>query len=483
VSSTRSISTCPPWAWLLLAGSGLACSSSSSDAPDAATAPGEPIPLMASGTRLRAQVLSSADGMQRFQRWFDDELGVPCSTHTAEDGQVRCLPETSWSTTYFADADCTERVAYLLACSEELTSYARVLPPPSDPPSCDSPTGFSVYEVGELRHGEVYVANGDTCDPLGDPGAVTHHLGARVDPESFAVVHRREVPSEERIGAVILEGEDGSHRVVGATDHSLGVPVSRALDTDAVRRWMPMPTTTVTGFSDDQCSELLATDFSGACSEPAELVARYGLSPIACVGSPMAIHELGPLLESPTRYVDGGGECIEGSSADATYYAVGPEVPADTFAPVESVLQGGSRLQVRTAVNPAGQALGMLPEYIDAEWDAPCSLLPAADGSIRCVPSPIFFAEGHFADDGCTTPVVSTGPLCTEPRVVTSTVLDGCDISYPTRVLGPIHEGPVFIALDDTCVEVDEVDEGLAFYTVGSELSPEEFVEVVTTTD
>ena len=61
-----------------------------------------------SGSRIKAEVLRSADGAQQFNGWVDTQLNEKCSFTAATDGKVRCLPGGGFSSSgYYANATCT----------------------------------------------------------------------------------------------------------------------------------------------------------------------------------------------------------------------------------------------------------------------------------------------------------------------------------------------------------------------------------------
>jgi hypothetical protein len=64
------------------------------DAPNGAPTPDLPKAMLAaSGTRIKARMLSTADGAKMRVGWFDSSLGMPCSFAHAGDGKLRCIPD------------------------------------------------------------------------------------------------------------------------------------------------------------------------------------------------------------------------------------------------------------------------------------------------------------------------------------------------------------------------------------------------------
>lgn len=67
---------------------------------------------LASGTRIKARVGTTADGAKMFLGWFDAERGVDCEFLKAADGQTRCLPvgPSVQAGKLFSDSACTTPV-------------------------------------------------------------------------------------------------------------------------------------------------------------------------------------------------------------------------------------------------------------------------------------------------------------------------------------------------------------------------------------
>lgn len=67
-------------------------------------------PTNKGGTRLKARVISGADGSKAYPGMFDSQLGANCVYVQSEDGKLRCLPLEGAATDsgYFVDPSCSE---------------------------------------------------------------------------------------------------------------------------------------------------------------------------------------------------------------------------------------------------------------------------------------------------------------------------------------------------------------------------------------
>jgi hypothetical protein len=68
------------------------------------------------GKRLKAQYYVAADGARQFATFHDTELKQDCAFTTASDGVVRCLPKFVFSSPFFLDKACSERVIWDSVC-------------------------------------------------------------------------------------------------------------------------------------------------------------------------------------------------------------------------------------------------------------------------------------------------------------------------------------------------------------------------------
>jgi serine/threonine protein kinase len=120
----------------------------------------------------------------------------------------------------------------------------------------------------------------------------------------------------------------------------------------------------------------------------------------------------------------------------------------------------------------------------DSQLAVECAPGLAADGTQRCLPDPLSYAQaaGHFRDAGCTQPITLTGvsaPTCTSHPVRFVGEVTG-DLTGP-RIFraGPKYPGPVYGGGPSSC----QLYQGTEFYPEGTELPPEMFSLVTQQTD
>jgi hypothetical protein len=86
-----------------------------------------------SGKRLKAHYYVAADGARQFATFRDTELQQDCEFSTASDGVVRCLPKFVFSSPFFLDKACSERVIWDSVCGvPEGAPVAYSLPVPAN---------------------------------------------------------------------------------------------------------------------------------------------------------------------------------------------------------------------------------------------------------------------------------------------------------------------------------------------------------------
>jgi hypothetical protein len=150
-------------------------------------------PGQTGGTRLKAKILTFADGAQGFQGWFDSARNEDCYVTNASDGKQRCLPLNGLayvSNVYFADAACTQR-AFL----EQLTGGCTGGPIPKYAAEANQGCGpgtFKYFPVtGLATLAQVYVKSGASCTAIGSPAERSLRalaVGAEVPPSAFVEV-------------------------------------------------------------------------------------------------------------------------------------------------------------------------------------------------------------------------------------------------------------------------------------------------------
>ena len=140
-----------------------------------------------SGSRIKMNVGSTADGAKMFLGWIDTQLNTGCSFYSAADGKTRCLPAGATGSFYFSDAACTMPL---------ITSFAGPNPTPSCPALNIPPVmytgtsipcggGLRVWQRGASYAGQVYFQPSSTCAAVTRPAGYSFFSTTEVPATSF----------------------------------------------------------------------------------------------------------------------------------------------------------------------------------------------------------------------------------------------------------------------------------------------------------
>jgi hypothetical protein len=154
-----------------------------------------------SGTRLKASYWAGTDGSKQFTGWHDSQRNEDCSFTTAADGSTRCTPNAAFSSTYFADANCTQPVYVVGSTCESLPPYVTSATIDSKFPT----PGFNAHifplasaATVSTGYGLTIISDGGcngpfhyTCMPVAAWGsviaapAIVYTVGAEIPPSAF----------------------------------------------------------------------------------------------------------------------------------------------------------------------------------------------------------------------------------------------------------------------------------------------------------
>ena len=116
---------------------------------------------MTSGSRLKAKWYVGADGSKQFLGWHDSQLNTDCDFEVASDGATRCIPAYpagALLATYFADAACSQPIAYLYpGCATP--TYASQ----SASASCALKPVTQIFSIAGVYGGTVYQGTSSSC--------------------------------------------------------------------------------------------------------------------------------------------------------------------------------------------------------------------------------------------------------------------------------------------------------------------------------
>ncbi|MEZ4321650.1 MAG: hypothetical protein R3F61_29520 [Myxococcota bacterium] len=200
-----------------------------------------------------------------------------------------------------------------------------------------------------------------------------------------------------------------------------------------------------------------------------------------------SVHEVGEPVTVPST-ADAfsliGDVCLPaGPWALAPAFAVGPEVPLDTFVSAERVVvEVAARVYVGQLRGEDGSMRVLHPV---TRYDEPCSPRDT-DAGRRCVPqSRVRHApDGYFADPACSAPVgVGTPARCTDEWVAYEEHDDGT-LSLWTRGPEIPHTEPLYRKVDGACLSTAPPDSPVHWLSQPVDASdyPEVWLETLGTT-
>ena len=142
-----------------------------------------------SGTRLKRRMMYAEDGAAYFNGWYDAELDRGCGFRIAADGELRCLPSSTFATAYYRDALCAEPVLLVNSASLTCSTPTYISAPLPRIVDCTS-TRNAIYEQPRRYEGPLWTRT-STCDPVTDGtaatslGSYTAYTGTRIAPATF----------------------------------------------------------------------------------------------------------------------------------------------------------------------------------------------------------------------------------------------------------------------------------------------------------
>jgi hypothetical protein len=99
-----------------------------------------------SGSRLKANYYAGSDGSKQWIGWHDSQRNEDCGFTKAADGATRCMPAGVAIVAYYADAACTQPLAYVSCYQGTPPRYvgAQYLGVPGAPSS----DGYHLFPLG-----------------------------------------------------------------------------------------------------------------------------------------------------------------------------------------------------------------------------------------------------------------------------------------------------------------------------------------------
>lgn len=379
------------------------------------------IPAATSGTRLKAQFLSTPDGTAQFVGFYDRERDETCQLQVMPDDRIFCIPTAQRTDTYyirdgrptsgtgpFADADCT-KLMYVDPSAEcpgvPRTRYwvIHTLREGSGQLPCEDPD-WTIRPIGDLIEKSFEGSNyrdqdGQCYHSSFVPQGRFYELGDPIPHSAFALAHEQTRDMPSRLVVREWVGDDGSRQALGWYDTQRREPCSFTLSEDGTTRCMPQAQGSGNYYAGAACTDPVV-DISGRayCKAPPLKYAAQTLGDSCYVKE--HLYEMGEVIPSGIDVLIGDGRCTQAwatSSSDHPFARLGAEIPARTFDPLRTVWVGSGRLREERRANPEGFTLpanlevplgvwSAPPRYADREREEICFFQTTEDGVSRCVP-------------------------------------------------------------------------------------------------
>ncbi len=143
-------------------------------------------PDYVSGSRIKARVVSSADGAKSFAGFYDTQLGTMCSFNHAADDTLRCLPPlVAYIGSYYSDSGCATPLAYATGCAPTYAYKTEAAVTCVDTGYSLGNTRYHVYSIGAAYSGTVYAGSPGSCNTT-TPSYPVYTIGSEVAASTFA---------------------------------------------------------------------------------------------------------------------------------------------------------------------------------------------------------------------------------------------------------------------------------------------------------
>ncbi len=418
-----------------------------------------------SGTRLKALVLRSPDGLELFSGWRDTQLGTTCWFWLAADGERRCAPSTATYAVdgFFSDAQCTAPAYRGQTCAPPTLFYRY------DQSTC--PMRWAYFQVGaRLTQRQLFYKSGTSCSQLSlSAEESAWAVGPAVAPATFVRGIVTEPAGAAGVGLKTITADDGARGPYGTKDLARNVDCTWGTLDDGATHCFPQ----------DYAWASTSYAADATCSTPGVLVGPSACPPPAwTVGSAPGCSSRFTMgqrgAELSAYYTRSGTQCV--AQAPPAQYRVFASVPVAASAfPVATITRAGAgRLQLEQLVWPGG--LTLPGNAWDTQLGASCSpWYIAADGLRRCLPS-FSSAWENYADVNCTQRLVEGGAACPPGWAATWDVAS-CGASARVHLF-PVtgaHSGPVYRKSGTTC-DLTTVPAGAAYFRLGAERPATDFV-------
>jgi hypothetical protein len=427
-----------------------------------------------SGTRLRARYLDGGDN-QAFVDWYDTELAHSCSFIRDDEGTMRCMPgsvaglgsvNAAQPRAYFLDADCSQPVVTLGAC----TDLEYVVVPTASSPVCGPTSPRTSWSVGADvgTPADLYESVFGGCTPVDFAPAGALVSLAPVDASMLVAAEIEHIAIDDEIGMEVLVGADGSAQWLAAIDVARDhACIAAVLDMPrCVSTW----SATVSGslFEDSGCANPWVGAMRGGpdCAPP-DFVSIMG-----------SRYEVGAEADPADVYstLDDGCDPVP-EDLPFRYHRAGAVLDPGVFPAIGERVEGEGRLRLHRDTTIGGERLLPRHRWDDTEIALECRAARVDASTSVCLPNLV--VGRLWADDACTVPVAHVQFV--EPEEITmltaiaETATDAsCNSAFVAgrAVVGP-HDGPLYS--DRLGCELAPRAPGDAYVLLGAEVGPEAF--------
>jgi len=164
------------------------------------------------------------------------------------------------------------------------------------------------------------------------------------------------------------------------------------------------------------------------------------------------------------------------------FFEPGAPIPDSAFAAAGVSDQGTDRVRLRVPTSADGSVDIGAGIHVDSLLQQTCAALPAADGSLRCLPSIVPDGVDFFADPECTVPAVLFDLLAADcpPPAPTAVSISQTGSSYRVyEVAGPPARA-LYWRTGLACTDAGTFLDSSAAYALGPEMPPAAFVPMAT---
>ena len=438
-------------------------------------------PGFANGSRLAVRY-DEVDGTLLLRAFYDTARNEECSFQLIPGGAA-CLPRSASLDGWFADSGCSDPLVDIAPVSAGRTPPQALVSDAAN--GCDAPP--TVRLLGDVvPPAQAYYLKSDGSCMQNPPNSkiVLRRLGDEVPLASFVHATPRVEPVSDAVGAVVLVADDGARFTVFGHDTAHDEWTRSMAVGDGQTRWWPVhiaynygpgaPGTPGTVFADAACSRPTGLKDAHNALCPITTVIEY-VAGDACQQFTTRLHQAGaPVAGSELHAFGATGACVPsppGPSDPVTLYVEMGDALADDAYPAATIVDvGGGRVVQRFDGTPDGaQAIVARGELHDSARNVDCFVGVAADDARRCLPGGQIDTV-FFADEACTTPVVS------------ASALPGCTVAptLPAEVTYGTHAYPVGASVspamlyakgsDGSCALVGPPPAAASWFSLGPEI-------------